>query len=83
MLKFKGNLNGPKGGDRMKTAIQGNFEFVKEIFPELYEPLHNAESLALLNHRGSGLLLRNVNELYCTLLLEEYGMSSEIGRAHV
>lgn len=60
----------------MKTAIQGNFEFVKEIFPELYEPLHNAESLALLNHRGSGLLLRNVNELYCTLLLEEYGMSS-------
>lgn len=60
----------------MKTASGGNFEFVKEIFPELYEPLHSAESQALTNHRGSGLLLRNVNELYCSLLLEEYGMSS-------
>ena len=64
----------------MEHTCEGNFEFVREIFPELYELLCSAESQALTDHRASGDILRILNERYCNLLMEEYGISTEGGR---
>lgn len=61
----------------MELKYRGNFEFVKEIFPEIYDRLHGAECQALINYRVSGDELRQVLEGYCRRLLREYRISME------
>lgn len=59
----------------MDSVKRGNFEFVREIFPELYENLVQAESQSRMDYKGTGHQLRDVFEAYCDHLIEENGMT--------
>lgn len=54
---------------------KGNFEFVEEIYPDLYAKICEAESLAYINCAEAGRTLRGVYESWLTYLMEEYGIS--------
>ncbi len=59
----------------MDSIKRGNFEFVREIFPELYENLTKAESQSRMDYKETGRQLRDVFEAYCDHLIEENGMT--------
>ncbi len=44
----------------MDSIKRGNFEFVREIFPELYENLTKAESQSRMDYKETGRQLRDV-----------------------
>ena len=61
---------------------KGNFDFVEEIYPELYIKIKEAESLAYIDCISAGRDLRNVYEAWLTALIDEYKISVNVeGRA--
>ena len=65
----------------MDEYSRGNFEFVKEIYPDLYEKISEAESQAYLDIVKAGRNLRDVYEDWATALIGEYGIQMGPGRA--
>lgn len=64
----------------MNEAKRGNFEFIKEIYPDLYDNLYKAENLAYIDCKEAGRNLRIALETWLIYLTREYGISSEGSR---
>lgn len=61
---------------KMEAEIKkGNFDFVEEIYPELYIKIKKAESLAYIDCISAGRDLRDVYEAWLTSLIDEYNIS--------
>ena len=58
----------------MDNIYRGNFEFVREIYPDLYTKISEAESLAYIDCVAAGRNLRDVYEIWLSLLVDEYGI---------
>lgn len=54
----------------MNKSIYDNFGFVKDVFPELYEKLQEAEKNIYIDYRQAGKNLRECHELLCDYLIK-------------
>ena len=59
----------------MDNINRGNFEFVREVYPDLYTKIAKAESLAYIDCVAAGRNLRDVYELWLSLLIDEYNIA--------
>ena len=55
---------------------KGNFEFVKEIYPDIYELISDVEKLTYTDCKGAGQELRNSFEKFVGELAKEFGIAT-------
>ena len=54
------------------NVYKGNFEFVKDIYPDIYDFLYTAESEIRIDYYASGRSLRSAFEAFLNDLVKEY-----------
>lgn len=63
----------------MKAEYKSNIDFVKEIYPDVYEMLLKVEGNARINLEEAGEALRKAYERFCGHLIKEYNLECPFG----